>query len=66
MKITNKELLKNIYNDLKLDSKVSQIVLARKYNVSERTIRRYYKILKDNNFIIQYNTGRKTEWHNIK
>ena len=66
MNIVNKKLLKSIYNELTLDSKVSQKQLAKKYSVSERTIRRYYKILKDNEYIIQFNTGRKTEWHIIK
>ena len=66
MNIVNKGLLKKIYNELKLDSKVSQIELARKYNVSERTIRRYYKILKDNGYIVQQSSGRKTIWHIIK
>ena len=45
MNIVNKKLLKSIYNELTLDSKVSQKQLAKKYSVSERTIRRYYKIL---------------------
>ena len=57
MNIVNKGLLKKIYNELKLDSKVSQIELA---------IRRYYKILKDNGYIVQQSSGRKTIWHIIK
>ena len=65
MKIANKELLKKIYSELKLNPKVSQKTLARKYNVCERTIRRYYKVLKDNGFIIQYSSGRSTEWNII-
>ena len=65
MKIKNKGLLKKIYNELKLNPKISQKELARKYNVCERTIRRYYKILKDDGFIIQYSSGRSTEWNII-
>ena len=66
MNVVNKELLKKIYNELKLKPKVSQIELAKKYGVNERTIRRYYKILKDNGFIIQYSSGRKTTWLILK
>ena len=66
MNVINKGLLKKIYNDLKLNSKVSQIELAKKYDVNERTIRRYYKILKDNGYIIQQDSGRKTVWHITK
>ena len=65
MKIKNKGLLKKIYNELKLNPKISQKELARKYNVCERIIRRYYKILKDDGFIIQYSSGRSTEWNII-
>ena len=63
MKIVNKKLLKNICNELMLNSKVSQKELAIKYSVSERTIRRYYKILKESGCIIQQSSGRKTIWH---
>ena len=66
MKIVNNDLLKNIYNELKLDPKVSQIELAKKYDVNERTIRRYYKFLKDNGYIVQQSSGRKTIWHILK
>ena len=62
MNIVNKGLLKKIYNELKLDSKVSQIELARKYNVSERTIRRYYKILKDNGCVKYIINGKDRKW----
>ena len=63
MKIVNKKLLKKIYNELKLNSKVLQKELAIKYSVSERTIRRYYKILKESGYIVQQSTGRKTMWY---
>ena len=66
MKVLNKKILISTYNELKLNSKVSQIELAKKYGVNERTIRRYYKILKDNGYIIQHSSGRKTVWHIIK
>ena len=59
-------MLKYIYNELKFNSKVSQKEVAiKKYAINERTIRRYYKILKDYGYITQINTGRKTEWHVI-
>ena len=57
--------LQMIYNELKINPKITQVKLAEKYNVCERTIRRYYKVLKDNGYIIQYNSGRKTEWYII-
>ncbi len=62
----NKELLKNIYNEIKLNPKISQKELARKYNVNERTIRRYYKILKDSGYIIKQSSGKKTKWFILK
>lgn len=66
MKVLNKKILISTYNELKLNSKVSQIELAKKYGVNERTIRRYYKILKDSGYIIQQSSGRKTVWHIVK
>ena len=65
MNVVNKKLLKNIYDEIKINPKVSQKGLAKKYNVCERTIRRYCKILKDKGYIARTNTGRKTEWHII-
>ena len=66
MNVVNEGLLKKLYNELKLNPKVSQIKLAKKYDVNERTIRRYYKILKDNGYIVQQSSGRKTVWHILK
>ncbi len=66
MNVVNEGLLKKLYNELKLNPKVSQIKLAKKYDVNERTIRRYYKILKDNGYIVRQSSGRKTVWHILK
>ena len=66
MKVLNKKILINTYNELKLNSKVSQIELAKKYGVSERTIRRYYKILKDSGYINYIIDSKNSRWNILK
>ena len=66
MNIINKKLLKNIYDDMKINPKVSQNGLAKKYGVCERTIRRYCKILKDNGYIKYIIDSKNSRWHIIK
>ena len=43
MNVVNEGLLKKLYNELKLNPKVSQIKLAKKYDVNERTIQIYFR-----------------------
>ena len=64
MKVLNKELFKTIYNEIKINSKISQKQLSTKYNVCERTIRRYIKILKENNIVV-YDINQK-KWNILK
>ena len=62
----NKELLKNIYNEIKLNPKVSQKELAKKYNVCERTIRRYFKVLKDSGYVKYVSDSKNSRWCILK
>ena len=66
MKVLNKELFKTIYNEIKINSKISQKQLSTKYNVCERTIRRYIKILKDNGYIKYIVNGKDKRWYILK
>ena len=66
MKIINKELLHDIYEEIINNNEVTEIFLAEKYYCSERTIRRYIKILKDNKYITIEGTGRKRKWIILK
>ncbi len=55
-------LLKNIYEDIKLNNYITEIELSKKYHVCERTIRRYIKILKNKKLVVLMGTGRKRKW----
>ncbi len=66
MNIINKKLYKNIYDDMKINSKVSQKELAKKYDVCKRTIRRYCKILKDNGYINYIIDSKNSRWNILK
>ena len=58
----NTKLLNNIKNEIIINRGVTQKYIAQKYKVSERTVRRYYGILKLNNVIKRNNNGNKIEW----
>lgn len=62
MKKINKEMLEIILIEIKADSKVTELSLANKYGYTERTIRRYFKILKDSGKIKLIDTGKKRAW----
>ena len=62
MKKIDKNLLEKLFNEIKNNSQVTEIYLANKYLCTERTIRRYLKILKENNYISLYGYGRKRRW----
>ena len=55
-----------IYNEIKLNPKITQKELSKKYSVSERTIRRYCKILKDNGYIKYIVNKTSSNWCIIK
>ena len=62
MRTLNNKMLNNIYKDIKKNFIVNEIYLANKYLCSERTIRRYIKILKDNKLIKLEGSGTKRIW----
>jgi len=62
MKNINNNLLNKILIEFKVNPKITEDGLAKKYGYSERTIRRYIKILKDNKKISMVGFGRKKRW----
>ena len=62
MKYKNYELLDKILMEIRNNSKITENFIAKKYLFSERTVRRYFKYLKDNKKIILINKGKDREW----
>ena len=62
MKKIRKDLINSIYVELKANDKVTEKELSQVFCVSERTIRRYIKSLKDKNYIELINHGKKKQW----
>ena len=62
MKELNKELLEKIIDEINKDSKITELSLSKKYYYSERTIRRYFKTLKDSGKIKLIGTGKNRRW----
>lgn len=63
MKYKNKELYHEIIQEINKNSQITERELSEKYEVSERTIRRYFKDLKDNKKIRLIRNGKYREWH---
>ena len=66
MKLIDKELLQKIYWEIANNDNITEVLLAEKYYCSERTIRRYIKLLKENKYIVMKGTGRKRKWIILK
>ena len=62
MRNKNNDMYDIILNEIKQNKKVTEIYLAKKYNIHERTIRRYIKDLKDNNIIKLSIKGKSRQW----
>ncbi len=62
MQYLNFDLLFDILNDIKNKEPVSTKYLALKYRYSERTIRRYFRVLKANNLIKLERAGQDFIW----
>ena len=62
MKYKNYELLDKILMEIRNNSKITENFIAKKYLFSERTVRRYFKYLKDNKKIKLVNKGKDREW----
>ena len=62
MKAINYNLLLDILSDINNDSKVTERTLAEKYDSTERTIRRYIGVLKEEGIIKLSGKGRKRKW----
>ncbi len=57
-----KILFKMILKEIKKDDQITEGYLAKKFQVSERTIRRYMRILKDEGKIELTGRGIKRKW----
>ena len=57
-----KELLEKICQEIKENPKITEPALAKKYNCSERTIRRYIYALKKEGKVQLMGIGSKREW----
>ena len=66
MRNKNNEMYDIILNEIKQNNKVTEVYLAQKYEVHERTIRRYIKDLKDNNIIQLSIEGKNKQWIILK
>lgn len=51
-----------ILDEIKNNNMVTEVFIANKYGVSERTIRRYIKDLKGNNEIFLVSAGKNRQW----
>ncbi len=62
MKAINYNLLLDILKDINDEPKITQRDLMKKYDVTERTVRRYIKILKDEKILKLSATGKERKW----
>ncbi len=52
----------DIIKEIKNNQDITEAILAKKYNCTERTIRRYFKILKSEGKIIMIRKGKNRYW----
>lgn len=55
-------MYEKILMEIKRDNTITEVKLSQKYGVSERTIRRYFKELKDNNKVRLVCKGKERKW----
>lgn len=55
-------MYEKILMEIKKDNTITEVKLSQKYGVSERTIRRYFKELKDNNKVRLVCGGKERKW----
>lgn len=53
---------KKILEEIRINNMVTEVAIANKYLISERTVRRYIKELKNSNKIILVGTGKNRYW----
>lgn len=59
-------LLEVILDNIKNNEKITEVELARMYHCTERTIRRYLKILKDKGIVRLDASGKNRKWIILK
>lgn len=62
MRSKNFKLLENILKEIKEDENITELKIAEKYDYTERTVRRYFKLLKDENKIELIKDGKNQRW----
>jgi len=62
MRNKDESMYEKILQEIKENPKVTESYLAKKYDVSERTLRRYIKNLKDINKVILIIEGKNRYW----
>ena len=62
MRLRDEALLKYIYEEIVDNPKITEKYLASKYSITERTVRRYIKVLKDRDYIFVKSSGIKKQW----
>lgn len=62
MRNKDESMYEKILKDIKENPKVTENYLAKKYDVSERTLRRYIKDLKDINKVVLIIKGKNRCW----
>lgn len=62
MRNFNYQLINEIINEIRKNSKVTQEFIANKYGYNVRTIRRCFKYLKDNKKLILVKSSKNREW----
>lgn len=65
MRVKNDEIFSKIFEEISRNPRVTEQCLAKQMGYSERTIRRYIKILKDKGLINMIGLGKKRKWQII-
>lgn len=65
MKYKNDKILTIIIEEIKKDPKITEVKLAKITSYTERTIRRYIKILKETSVIKRVGFGKNGKWQII-
>lgn len=62
MRKKNNELYNKILEEIRNNNMVTEVIIANKYLINERTVRRYIKELRNSNKIILIGTGKNRYW----
>lgn len=63
MRTINYDLIVNILEEISNNNFITAKKISQKYGCNERTVRRYFKILKDEKLIRATKVGNKSKWN---